>query len=394
LRRVDALPQNRRMFGPYVRKSIVILGVSIGFAVGCSEGTGLDDTGDFCEYGEGQMCGCPGGGGSVAWCLPDETAFGPCECEGGDEGFADEVGESSTSEGEGDTTGEDDDATDESTGESDTDGSETSEAETTGEETTGDGDADADEVCYPGPANDWSVCFPVVMPNLPAGYEYPGAYQGNVNYRAPIRYLDLEAIDAFATIAPNFTLDEFAQGYKGRYAVVQPHAVERIQQLRDTLGPLIVTSGYRSPTYNAMIGGATYSRHMYGDAFDLDPADVSLATLEAACTANDGFLVEYEAHVHCDWRGLPVEVAFFGLANVEPAWQLDIALASELVHADGEWRAPAQGFEEGEPARRWSAWDAEGNLLLEARGRSFVPPEGAARIEVVVGARLHRSVEL
>jgi hypothetical protein len=56
--------------------------------------------------------------------------------------------------------------------------------------------------------------------------------------------------------------------------------------------------------------------------------------------------------------------------------------------------APARGFEEGEPARRWSAWDAEGNLLVEARARSFVPPDGAARIEVVVGARLRRAIDL
>jgi hypothetical protein len=106
-------------------------------------------------------------------------------------------------------------------------------------------------------------------------------------------------------------------------------------------------------------------------------------------------LVEYEAHVHCDWRGLPVDVAFFGMADVaEPTWQLEVAFAAELVHEAGEWRAPAQGFEEGEPARRWSAWDAEGNLLVEARGPSFVAPEAATRIEVVVGARLRRAIEL
>jgi hypothetical protein len=373
------------MFG---RKSIVIVGAGIAFAIGCSEGTGLDETGDVCDYGEGVMCQCPAGGGSVAWCLPDGTGYGPCECEAGDEGF-DEVGGSSTSEGDESTEGESTSESD--TGESE---SESTSEESTGEETTGDGDPDDDEVCYPGPANDWTVCFPVVVPTLPDGYDYPEPYQGNVNYRSPVRYLDLEAIDAFADVAPNFTLDEFAQAYKGRYAVVQPHAVERIQQLRDMLGPLIVTSGYRPPGYNAMIGGATYSRHMYGDSFDLDPADVTLATLEAACTANEGFLVEYEAHVHCDWRDLPVDVVFFGMPAIEQPWRLDIALSAELIHEGGEWRAPAQGFDEGEPARRWSAWDAHGNLLIEARGRSFVPPPGTARIEVVVGARLRRAVDL
>jgi hypothetical protein len=63
------------------------------------------------------------------------------------------------------------------------------------------------------------VCFAIVTPNpLPSDYNYPAPHQGNVNYRAPLRYLDLEAIDSTAAVAPNFTLDELAQVWKGRYA--------------------------------------------------------------------------------------------------------------------------------------------------------------------------------
>ena len=97
--------------------------------------------------------------------------------------------------------------------------------------------------------------------------------------------------------------------------------VAKVQDMRDIVGPIIVNSGYRPPGYNAMIGGATHSRHMYGDAFDLDPVNVSLATLESACTGNDGFLVEYESHVHCDWRNIAVPEAFFGAPFVAPSPQ-------------------------------------------------------------------------
>ncbi len=367
-------------------------GFVFAFVLACSEGTGVDETADACEYGQGQMCECPGGGGSVAWCLPDQTGYGPCECEGGEEGFADEVG-GSTSESSGSEDASSSEASGETTSETDTSGETTSESDTASEG----GEGKGTQVCFLGPDADGSACFPIVMPDaLPDGYDYPEPYQGNTNYRAPICYLDLEAIDAFASIAPNFTLDEFAQAYKGRYAVVQPHAVERVQQLRDELGPIIVNSGYRPPAYNAMIGGATYSRHMYGDAFDLDAGDVSLATLQAACTANAGFLVEYEAHVHCDWRNLPVDVDFFGLPGALPEPEL-APFASALEHdaAANEWRAPASGFDEGEPARRWSAWDAQGQLLAdEVRTRSFAAPPGSVRIEVVVGAQLVRAAEL
>lgn len=57
----------------------------------------------------------------------------------------------------------------------------------------------------------------------------------------------LEAIDQSGQITPNFTLEETAQVWKGRYAVVQPHAVAYLQDLRDMIGPIVVNSGYRSP---------------------------------------------------------------------------------------------------------------------------------------------------
>lgn len=42
-----------------------------------------------------------------------------------------------------------------------------------------------------------------------------------------------------------------------------------LQPLRDTLGPVHVTSGYRPPRLNTLIGGAPSSQHLYGLAADI-----------------------------------------------------------------------------------------------------------------------------
>ena len=42
-----------------------------------------------------------------------------------------------------------------------------------------------------------------------------------------------------------------------------------IQPLRDALGPIRITSGYRNPTLNRAIGGSTKSQHCKGQAVDI-----------------------------------------------------------------------------------------------------------------------------
>lgn len=387
-----------------------LLGVLLGgvgaLGLACAGGTGVEEGGVLCEPGLGQMCTCPGGQSSVSWCRADGQGFLPCECEGGDEGFGEEETGFSTSfttngDGDGDGSGNGDgdgDPTDSDSSSASGDGDGDSDSDSDGESTgsTGDGDGDEpnlDEACYPGPQEDYTVCFPVVTPApVPAGYDYPGPYQGNPNYRSPVRYLDLDAIDSSASVAPNFSMNEFVQSWKGRYAVLSPAAVAYVQDMRDVVGPIVVNSGFRPPGYNAMIGGATHSRHMYGDAFDLDPVDVTLATLESVCTDNDGFLVEYESHVHCDWRFVDVDPVFFGYPDQGGGGpQAALSANLERSQADGRWRAPAAGFDEGEPVRRWTAYDEAGEVIDEARGRSYAAPEGAVRVEVLVGAQVRLS---
>ncbi|HET6585884.1 MAG TPA: 3D domain-containing protein [Nannocystaceae bacterium] len=250
-----------------------------------------------------------------------------------------------------------------------------------------DEDPSGPEVCYPGPDNDGTMCLPLAFPGEPSGYDYPGLLNGNENYRGPIAYLDLSAIPPETKLAPNFTLGELAQASKGRYAVVQPHAVARLQSIRGALGVLKVNSGYRSPGYNAGVdGSATWSRHMYGDGFDYAPQSASIDSGESQCQSKGGTLVEYTTHVHCDWRGTSVDPLFFGAAFGEAPELPLMAMTAVLELSDGRWTAPAEGFDEGEPLRRWTALDADGDVIEQALGESFAPPAGTARIEVGVGA--------
>ncbi len=242
------------------------------------------------------------------------------------------------------------------------------------------------EVCYPGASGAYDVCVELE----PAGtqgsdYVYPAS--SDARYPAPTAFLRVDDLGASTKLAPNFTRDELVQSWKGDWAVLQVHAVERLQDLRDELGPLNVNSGYRSPGYNESVGGAELSRHQYGDAFDLDPVGVSLSAMYAACEAHGaGFVLTYTTHVHCDWRDDTVEPAFYGPQAAPPPAPV---LAARLVRrVDGAWTAPGEGFDCGEPLREWVARDADGVVLATGTGESWEAPHGAAEVEVTVGGRI------
>lgn len=268
---------------------------------------------------------------------------------------------------------------------------------------------DGSEACYLGPEEDGRACIALDAADTildPGGdYAYPDPLGGSRQYRPPAFYLDLEVITGATRVAPNFRLDELAQAAKGRYAVVQTHVVDELQGMRDAVGGLRVTSGYRSPGYNAGIAGsAEYSRHMYGDAFDLQGLDASLTEVRDACEdAGASFTLLYESHVHCDWRDDALDLAFFGDpvgAAAAPAVSTAYRVAEPALDAvvertsAGRLVAPAIGWPEGEPLRQWRAFDRSGAVVAEQTSRAFAPPAGAARVEVVIGDVLTRGIDL
>ena len=81
----------------------------------------------------------------------------------------------------------------------------------------------------------------------------------------------------------HFTLAELTNTNTGLPNAPTPQAVANLQYLvetvldplRDEVGPVIVTSGYRSPEVNAAVGGSPTSQHMQGEAADIVPTGAS-----------------------------------------------------------------------------------------------------------------------
>jgi len=258
--------------------------------------------------------------------------------------------------------------------------------------------SDEPQVCYPGPGDSWNVCLSLVdhQSSWGSDYAYPDPYGGSLQYSEPLRFVDLYQYDEDLAISDNFVLSEVMSWWKGQYGVFQSHVVEHIQYLREASGGSItVNSGYRSPAYNASVGGVTNSRHMYGDAADMVPSAISLDELASLCYAEGaGYVGMYTSFVHCDWRDDPLDPAFYDATGGAEGPPRPVHTAAIERAADGLLSAPATGFDEGEPYRAWQAFDAQGQLLERVIGRSYRPPAGAARVEVEVGGQVRAQLVL
>lgn len=310
-----------------------------------------------CEPGELAPCLCPDGLSlGEHTCDPDGQGFGACECAGEDTSTGDPMPPLPA------------------------------------------------EICYLGADRAGTTCLPLqaFYDALPAGYEYPAPMRGDGQDRPPLGLVDIQDASPDLSLAPNFVLDELARLEVGRWAVLQPHAVQSLQAMRDQVGSIGVITGYLSPSANAAMGGELYARHQYGDGFDLVPNSATLGELSAACVGEGGAVVEFETHLHCEWSSVPLDEDFFGPnPGAAPPGPHGVHGTGELaghdawIEPDGHalW-APAVGFLEGEPRRVWTARDAIGRALATAEGRSFEPPPGTTTVEVRIGGRLSRSLAL
>lgn len=302
-----------------------------------------------CSPGEVQPCLCPDGLSlGEQLCADDASGFYPCECAG-----------------------------------EDTDAS------------TGDPMPPLPaEVCYLGADEAGTTCLPLVAfyADLPMGYEYPVPMQGDGQDRPPLGLIDVQAASGSLAMAPNFQLSELAQPGNGQWAVIQPHAVESLQTMRDQAGAIAVVTGYLSPAANAAAGGDLYARHQYGDGFDLDPLDTTLGVLSGLCMDEGGTAVEFETHIHCELSAVPLDEGFFGPPPGASPPGEQLRSLDAWIEPDGHrYWAPARGFDEGEPRRVWTARDAAGRVLVTEEGRDFEAPAGAVEVEVLVGGHVRRT---
>jgi len=232
--------------------------------------------------------------------------------------------------------------------------------------------ADPTLLCFLGVKRDGTACLDTIeATGLGADYAWPTS--SDARYRTPIRVIDLQAVDLSTQLAPNFRASEFLQAWKGRYGVLQPHAIARLQEVRDEVGgPVQVNSGFRSPAYNSSIDGATYSRHMYGDASDIYAASVSIAALGAICESlGASYVGYYTGHVHCDWRDDPLDPVLYGPSLAPPLTDSTPHHTATLTFDGQAWHAPGSGWDEGEPLREWTAFDAHGTVVTQATGHTY-----------------------
>lgn len=92
---------------------------------------------------------------------------------------------------------------------------------------------------------------------------------------------------------------------------------EGLERIRALLGcPIVVTSGYRSATVNALVGGAAASQHTRGEAADIiapgfgTPAAVAQKIAgEIEALGVDQVILEFGRWVHVSFRDRPRHLA-------------------------------------------------------------------------------------
>lgn len=106
-----------------------------------------------------------------------------------------------------------------------------------------------------------------------------------VTITEPTRFKHYSQIPPGAWRWRNFRLAEIACRHCGEI-IVDPVALDRLQQLRDQLGvPIMVNSAYRCPVHNRAVSGVPGGQHLLGKAFDISMANHDPHDFEAAARA-------------------------------------------------------------------------------------------------------------
>lgn len=109
-----------------------------------------------------------------------------------------------------------------------------------------------------------------------------------------------KAKDGDKKLSANFKVKEFASKDGSDAVLVAPRLVMVLQSIRSRFGTAVtINSGYRTPQYNAKVGGVTDSQHCYGTAADI----VVRGKTPAAVAA-------YARQLMPDWGGVGVYDSF------------------------------------------------------------------------------------
>lgn len=105
-----------------------------------------------------------------------------------------------------------------------------------------------------------------------------------------------KAATAGKQLSAHFRVREFACQDGSDAVLVAPRLVMVLETIRAHFGaPITISSGYRTPQYNAKVGGVAHSQHCYGTA-----ADISVKGQTPAAVA------AYARQLMPDWGGVGI----------------------------------------------------------------------------------------
>lgn len=112
--------------------------------------------------------------------------------------------------------------------------------------------------------------------------------------------------EANEKVGKYFKVKEFACQDGSQVVFIDGYLVSILDILRNKVGkPVIINSGYRTPTRNKEVGGAKYSYHMRGMAADIRINGMSakeVANKLNAIVPDECGIIVYSTWVHIDTR--------------------------------------------------------------------------------------------
>lgn len=112
--------------------------------------------------------------------------------------------------------------------------------------------------------------------------------------------------DANEKVGKHFKVKEFACRDGSQVVFIDDYLISILDILRNQVGkPVIINSGYRTPTRNKEVGGAKYSYHMRGMAADIRADGITpkeLANKLNAIVPDECGIIVYKSWVHFDTR--------------------------------------------------------------------------------------------
>ncbi len=75
-----------------------------------------------------------------------------------------------------------------------------------------------------------------------------------------------------------------------------------LQKLRDLVGPLKITSGFRCKRHNKNVGGVPTSQHIRGTATDIQSKRIEPNIIQATCDVIFNAVGSYDTFTHVDSR--------------------------------------------------------------------------------------------